>query len=69
MVERARHIHEKSRHELLLFPRIVSALDQACHGIHCATLFAATHLSGVKASCRLTVICNSLCRDLFHHLP
>jgi hypothetical protein len=69
VVERARHIHKESRHELLSFPRIVSVLDQACHGIHCAALLAATHLSGVKAPSRLTVIRNRFCRDLFNHLP
>jgi hypothetical protein len=69
MVKRARHIHKESRHELLLFPCVVGVLDQACHGIHRAALFAASHLSGVKTSCRLTVIRNSLRRDLFYHLP
>jgi hypothetical protein len=68
MVKRTRYIHEEGRHELLLFPCIVGVLDQTCHGIHRAALFAASHLSGVKTTCCLTVVCDSLCRDLFHHL-
>ena len=45
------------------------ALDEACHRVHRASLFAASHLSWMEATCRLAVGRDGLGGYLLNDLP